>query len=134
MNCAVFHTQKSKKEKLLQEKTELEQNLEDVRQSFSGLCKSVSIEPDSEQDHLQLLAKLTSPDFPISCPDLMDNDEESQITIRMVSCSSEPDPRGPAVETIQTATPQASTQTEEAESCLVSSSLLNACLEMNNTL
>lgn len=120
-----FTLQKSKKEKLLQEQTELEQNLEDVRQSLCGLHKSVSIESGSDQDHLQLLAKLTSPD--------------SQITIKMVSCSSESDPSGLPVETVQIATPQASTQTEEAESstpqsCPVSSSLLNACLEINNSL
>ena len=120
-----FTLQKSKKEKLLQEQTELEQNLKDVRQSLCGLPKSVSIESGSDQDHLQLLAKLTSPD--------------SQITIKMVSCSSESDPSGPPVETVQIATPQASTQTEEAESstpqsCPVSSSLLSACLEINNSL
>ncbi|XP_053177317.1 transcription regulator protein BACH1-like [Scomber japonicus] len=124
LECEI-KTLKSKKEKLLQEQTELEQNLKDVRQSLCGLPKSVSIESGSDQDHLQLLAKLTSPD--------------SQITIKMVSCSSESDPSGPPVETVQIATPQASTQTEEAESstpqsCPVSSSLLSACLEINNSL
>lgn len=132
-------TLKSKKERLLQEQTELEQNLEDARQSLCGLYKSVSIESVSDQDHLQLLAKHSSPDFPISFPGLAGKDDESQITIEMVSCSSESDPSGPPAETVQTTTPQASTQTEEAESsspqsCPVSSPLLNACLDMNNSL
>ncbi|XP_040902994.1 transcription regulator protein BACH1-like isoform X2 [Toxotes jaculatrix] len=74
---------KSEKERLLQERTELEQNLEETRQSLCGLCKSVSIESGSDQDHLQLLAKLSSPDFPISSSSLMGKDEESQITVEM---------------------------------------------------
>ncbi|KAG7243051.1 hypothetical protein INR49_016426 [Caranx melampygus] len=74
---------KSEKERLLREQTELEQNLEETRQSLCGLCKSVSIESGSEQDHLQLLAKLSSSDFPMSSPSLAGKDEESEITIEM---------------------------------------------------
>ncbi|XP_029301740.1 transcription regulator protein BACH1-like isoform X2 [Cottoperca gobio] len=74
---------KSQKERLLQERTELEQNLEDTRQSLCGLCKIVSIESCSDQDHLQLLAKVSSPDPHVSSPPLLGKDEESQITINM---------------------------------------------------
>ncbi|XP_034557615.1 transcription regulator protein BACH1-like isoform X2 [Notolabrus celidotus] len=81
---------KNQKERLLQERTELKQNLEDTRQSLCGLCKSVSIESGSDQEHLQILAKLSSPDLPISSPDLpvsspcfAGKDDRSQITIEM---------------------------------------------------
>ncbi|XP_044058340.1 transcription regulator protein BACH1-like [Siniperca chuatsi] len=126
---------KSEKEWLLQEQTELEQNLEETRQSLCGLCKSVSIESGSDQDHLQLLAKLSSPDFPISSPSLVGKDEESQITIKMVSCSSECDPSKPSAGSVQTAAPETGTQTEEAgspQSCPDPASLLNACLDKNS--
>ncbi|XP_019750234.1 transcription regulator protein BACH1-like [Hippocampus comes] len=59
-------TLKSEKAKLLQERAELEQNLEETRQSLCRLCKSVSAEPASDQDHLHFLAKLSAPDFPAS--------------------------------------------------------------------
>ncbi|XP_008285055.1 transcription regulator protein BACH1 [Stegastes partitus] len=122
---------KSEKERLLQEQTELEQNLEEMQQSLCGLCKSVSIESDSDQDHLQLLAKLSSPDFPISSPSIVGKNEQSQITIEMVSCSSECDQSGPPADSVQVAGPQASA---EDAGCPVNASLLNACLDMNNTL
>lgn len=129
--------QKSEKEQLLQERSELEQNLEEMRQNLCGLCKSVSMESASDQDHLQLLAKLSSPDFPLSSTSFMGKDAESQITIEMVSCSSVCDPSGPPVDTDQLAAPEASTQTEETgslQSCSVPVSLLSACLDMNNSL
>ncbi|XP_069563479.1 transcription regulator protein BACH1-like [Brachyistius frenatus] len=122
---------KSEKERLVQERTELEQNLEEMQQSLCGLCKSVSIESGSDQDHLQLLAKLSSPDFPIASPSHVGKIEESQITIEMVSCSSECDRSGPPADSLQIAAPQSST--EEA-GCPVPASLLNACLDMNNSL
>lgn len=128
---------KTEKERLLQEQTELEQNLEEARQSLCGLCKSVSIESGSDQDHLQLLTKLSSPDFPISSPSLVSKDEQSQITIEMVSCSSEWNPNKPPAGSDQSAAPEASTQTEEAgspQSCPAPTSLLNACLDKNNSL
>ncbi|KAM7399023.1 hypothetical protein PAMP_018317 [Pampus punctatissimus] len=124
---------KSKKERLMQEQTELEQNLEDARQSLCGLCKSVSIESGSDQDHLQFLTKLSTPDFPTSSPGLVGKDDETQITIEMVSCSSESDPSRQPIETVETAALQASTKTGEADSCPVSS-LLNACMDMNDSL
>ncbi|XP_071352744.1 transcription regulator protein BACH1a [Trachinotus anak] len=128
---------KSEKDRLLQERTELEQNLEETRQSLCGLCKSVSIESDSEQDHLQLLAKLSSSDFPMSSPSPAGKDEESEITIEMVSCSSECDPSELPADSVKTVAPEAGTQTEEADSpqsCSFPASLLNACLDMNNSL
>ncbi|XP_070762334.1 transcription regulator protein BACH1-like [Enoplosus armatus] len=126
---------KSEKERLLQEQTELEQNLEETRQSLCGLCKSVSIESGSDQDHLQLLAKLSSPDFPISSPSLVGKDEESQITIEMVSCSSECDANKLPAGSVQSAAPESSAQTEEAgfpQSFPDPASLLNACLDKKN--
>uniref|UniRef100_A0A3Q3M6P0 BTB domain and CNC homolog 1 n=1 Tax=Mastacembelus armatus TaxID=205130 RepID=A0A3Q3M6P0_9TELE len=74
---------KSEKEQLLQERGVLEKNLEETRQNLFGLCKSVSIESGSDQDHLQPLAKFSAPDFPISSHSLVGKDEESQITIEM---------------------------------------------------
>ncbi|XP_061733946.1 transcription regulator protein BACH1-like [Nerophis ophidion] len=53
---------KCEKEKLLQERADLEQNLEESRQSLCSLCKSLELTPD--QDHLQVLAKLSAPDVP----------------------------------------------------------------------
>lgn len=128
---------RSQKVRLLQERTELEQNLEETRQSLCGLCNSVSIESCSDQDHLQLLAKVSSPDAPISSRSLSGKDEESQITIEMVSCSSECDPSKPPAGSVETAAPEAGTQTEEAgspQSCPGPTSLLNVCLDMNNSL
>ncbi|KAM9358932.1 transcription regulator protein BACH1-like [Symphorus nematophorus] len=128
---------KNEKERLLQEQSELEQNLEETRQSLCGLCKSVSIETGSDQDHLQLLAKLSSPDLPISSPSLVGKDEESQITIEMVSCSTECDPNKPPAGSVQLAVPEAGTQTEEAgspQSCTDPASLFNTCLDINNIL
>lgn len=122
---------KSEKERLLQEQTELEQNLEEMQQSLCGLCKIVSIESDSDQAHLQVLAKLSAPDFPISSPSIVGKNEESQITIEMVSCSSECDQSGPPADSVHVAVPPAST---EDAGCPVPASLLNACLNMNNTL
>ncbi|XP_077397180.1 transcription regulator protein BACH1a [Festucalex cinctus] len=66
-------TLRSEKEKLLQERAELEQNLEETRQSLCRLCKSVSAETASDQDHLHFLAKLSAPDLPAS-PHLADKD------------------------------------------------------------
>ncbi|XP_035535708.1 transcription regulator protein BACH1-like [Morone saxatilis] len=128
---------KGEKERLLQERTELEQNLEETRQSLCGLCKSISIESGSDEDHLQLLAKLSSPDLPISSPNHVGKDEESQINIEMVSCSSDCDPSTLPAGSVQTAAPEASTQTEEAgspQSCPDPASLLNSCLDINNIL
>ncbi|XP_031719514.1 transcription regulator protein BACH1-like [Anarrhichthys ocellatus] len=126
---------KNQKERLLHERTDLEHNLEETRQSLCGLCKSVSFEAGSDQDHLQLLAKVSSPDSPVYSPHILGKDE-SQITIKIVS-SSECDPSEPPADSVQTAASEAGTQTEEAvspQSCPVSASLLNVCLDMNNSL
>ncbi|XP_061636989.1 transcription regulator protein BACH1-like [Phyllopteryx taeniolatus] len=72
LDCEI-KTLKSEKDKLLHERAELEQNLEETRQSLCRLCKSVSAEPTSEQDHLHFLAKLSAPEFPVS-PHLADKD------------------------------------------------------------
>ncbi|KAK2846719.1 hypothetical protein Q5P01_009718 [Channa striata] len=74
---------KSERERLLQERSELEQNLEETRQNLRGLCKNVSIESGSEQEHLQLLEKLSPPDFSISLPKLDSKDAESQVSVQM---------------------------------------------------
>ncbi|XP_019943867.2 transcription regulator protein BACH1-like [Paralichthys olivaceus] len=128
---------KSEKELLLQEQTELAQNLEEMRQSLCGLCKSVSIESGSDQDHLQLLTKLSSPDFPVPSPSHLVKDEESHITIEMVSCSAECDQDGTPADSVQTTAPEVGTHTKEAgspQSCPVPASFLNACLDMNSSL
>lgn len=125
--------QTSEKERLLQEQSELEQNLEETRQSLCELCRSVSIEPGSDQDHLQLLAKLSSPEPPISSPSLEGKYEESQVTIEMLNCSSECDPRMQPVSSIKAQ----GTQMEEFGPQRCSSdpvSLLKDCLDMNNIL
>ncbi|KAM9318322.1 transcription regulator protein BACH1a [Pholidichthys leucotaenia] len=119
---------KSEKEQLLQEQTELKQNLEEMQQSLCGLCKNISIESGSDQDHLQLLAKLSSTDFLISSPSQVGKNDESQISIEMVSCSSEYEQSGPMADSVQIHGPQTST---EEMGCSVSASLLNACLDIN---
>uniref|UniRef100_A0A8D2ZQ23 BTB domain and CNC homolog 1 n=1 Tax=Scophthalmus maximus TaxID=52904 RepID=A0A8D2ZQ23_SCOMX len=75
-------TLKSEKVRLQQEQSELELNLEEMRQSLCGLYKSVSIESGSDQDHLQLLAKFSSTDFPVSPPSHVAKDEGSQTTVK----------------------------------------------------
>lgn len=107
-----------------------------MRQNLCGLCKSVSIGSESDQDHLQLLTKLSSPDLPVSSPSPVGKDAESQITIQMVS-SSVSDPNGTPAEVVQLAAPNISTQTEETsppQSCPVPTSLFNSCLDMNSSL
>lgn len=137
-SCAVILTpQRGEKERLMHERTQLEQNLEETRQSLCGLCKSVSIESGSDQDHSQLLAKLSSPDFPISdlltpmsSPGLLGKDQDSQTAVDMASCPSECNASGPTANSVQN-----NPQTEEGgspQNCPVS--LLNACLDMNNNL
>ncbi|XP_068441057.1 transcription regulator protein BACH1-like [Clinocottus analis] len=122
---------KSQKDRLLHERTDLVHNLEETRQSLCGLCKSVSLETGSDQDHLQLLAKVSSPDSTISSPRILLKEESSQITIKVVD-SSECDPSKPPADSVQTAAPDAGALTEEAVS--VPASLLNACLDMNTSL
>lgn len=133
-----FSLQKSEKGRLLQERSELEQNLEETRQNLCGLCKSVSIESASDQVDMQLLTKLTAPDVPLCSPSSVGKDAESQITIEMVRCcSSVCDPSGSSVDAVPLGTPEASTQTEETgspHSCPVPASLFSTCLDIDNSL
>ncbi|XP_029965095.1 transcription regulator protein BACH1-like [Salarias fasciatus] len=113
---------KSEKERLMQEQTELEQNLEDMKQSLCGLCKSVSIECGSDPplDAMQLLAKLS--------PQNSDSvkTEEPQITVQMVSCS-------PEAERDSAQIPPSQAGSEEP-ACPVPANLLDACLDMNDSI
>ncbi|KAL6115839.1 bach1 [Pungitius sinensis] len=125
---------RNQKERLLHERTDLEHNLEETRQSLCCLCKSVSLEAGSDQDHLQLLAKVSS-DAPIHSTPILGEDEESHMPFKMVS-SSECDPRKPLADSVQTASAATGPQAEEAvppQSCL-SVSLLNVCQHMDNSL
>ncbi|CAJ1065118.1 transcription regulator protein BACH1-like [Xyrichtys novacula] len=132
---------KSEKERLLQERTELEQNLEETRHSLCGLCKSVSIESGSDHEHLQILAKLSasdlstsSSDLPFSSPCLLGKDDGPQITIEMVSCSPECDTSKLPAESGQSTASEAGTQTGPPQSSPDPAPLLNACLDMTNIL
>ncbi|XP_029027488.1 transcription regulator protein BACH1-like [Betta splendens] len=128
---------KSEKKQLLQERRELERSLEEMRQSLCVLCRSVSADAAAEQDHVQLLAKLPSPDLPLCSAGCVGKDAESHITIEMVSCSSACDPRGAPGGAAEPAAPEPSAHAEETgspQSCSVPESLFSACLYMNNTL
>ncbi|XP_007568669.1 transcription regulator protein BACH1-like [Poecilia formosa] len=117
---------KSEKEQLIQEQRELKKNLAEIKQNVCGLCKSVNIEPN--QDHLQLLANLSSSDFPVSSPSLVANNTESQLAVEMVSSSLECGPIEPPLVSVQTAEPQPCT---EDTGCPVSAPSL---LDMSNSL
>ncbi|XP_057694420.1 transcription regulator protein BACH1-like [Corythoichthys intestinalis] len=54
---------KSEKKKLLEERAELEQNLEETRQSICRLRKNVGVEHFSDQDHLHFLPEFSPPDL-----------------------------------------------------------------------
>ncbi|XP_040027016.2 transcription regulator protein BACH1 [Gasterosteus aculeatus] len=126
---------RNQKERLLHERTDLEHNLAETRQSLCGLCKSVSLQTTgSDQDHLQLLAKVSA-DSPIHSPPVLGAGEESQVLFQMVS-SSACDRSKPPADSAQTAAAATGPQTEEAvppQSCL-SVSLLDVCLDMDNSL
>lgn len=109
----------------------MQENLEEMQQNLCGLYKSVHMECDSDQDHLQRLAKLSSPDFSITCHKFVGKKEESQIAVEMVSSTSECDPSVQASDSIQTG--ELLAKTEEA-GCPVSASVLSACLDMTNSL
>lgn len=61
-------TLRGEKKRLLEERGHLQRNMEETLQSLTGLCQSVCNEAGvcHEQDQLQLLAKLQSPDVPVS--------------------------------------------------------------------
>ncbi|PWA28024.1 hypothetical protein CCH79_00012120 [Gambusia affinis] len=120
---------KSEKEQLIQEQKELKKNLAEIKQNVCGLCKSVNIEPD--QDHLQLLANLSSSVFPVSSPSLVANNIESQLAVEMVSSSLECGPMEPPLVSVQTAVPPSCT---EDTGCPISAPSLSSCLDMSNSL
>uniref|UniRef100_A0A1A7YGT9 BTB and CNC homology 1, basic leucine zipper transcription factor 1 n=1 Tax=Iconisemion striatum TaxID=60296 RepID=A0A1A7YGT9_9TELE len=93
------------KGRLLQERNDLEQNLEEMQQNLCGLCKSVNIESGSEHDHLQLLAKLSSSEFPKSSPTLEKSNEPSQM-----NPPSKCDGSAPPSDSVQTAELQVCTE------------------------
>ncbi|XP_070986794.1 transcription regulator protein BACH1-like isoform X2 [Oncorhynchus clarkii lewisi] len=61
-------TLRGEKKRLLEEQAHLQRNMEEMLQSLTGLCHSVCNEAGvcHEQDQLQLLAKLQSPDVSVS--------------------------------------------------------------------
>ncbi|KAM4742742.1 transcription regulator protein BACH1-like [Anableps anableps] len=122
---------KSEKEQLLQEQKELKRNLAEIKQNVCGLCKSLNMESGSDQDHLQLLPNLSSPDFPVTSPKLVENNEGSQLAVEMVSSSLECGHTGPPIVSVQTAELQSCT---EDTGCPVSAPLLSACLDISNSL
>ncbi|XP_068601620.1 transcription regulator protein BACH1-like [Brachionichthys hirsutus] len=110
----------SEKERLLQEQTHLEQNLEETRQSLCRLCKSVTVESGSDHDCLQLLTKLSSEPVPAS-PCLAGKDRESQIEC---DASQQPERSGNAA--------LLDSSSQHGYTDPVSPG--NACLGMNNVL
>lgn len=122
--------QKSEKERLLQEHNKLQENLEEMQQNLCSLYKSVHMECDADQDHLQRLAKLSSPEFSITCQKFVGKKEESQIAVEMVSSTSECDPSVRPSDSLQTG--ELLAKTKEA-ACPVSASVLSASLDMTNS-
>uniref|UniRef100_A0A1A8PLK0 BTB and CNC homology 1, basic leucine zipper transcription factor 1 n=1 Tax=Nothobranchius rachovii TaxID=451742 RepID=A0A1A8PLK0_9TELE len=114
------------KERLLQERNELEQNLEEMQQDLCGLCKSVNIESASEHDHLQLLAKLSSSEFPISSLNLEKNNERS-----LMNPPSKCEGSAPPSVSVQRAELQVCT---EDAGCPLPAALLSPCLDVTNIL
>uniref|UniRef100_A0A3Q2QDY0 BTB and CNC homology 1, basic leucine zipper transcription factor 1 a n=1 Tax=Fundulus heteroclitus TaxID=8078 RepID=A0A3Q2QDY0_FUNHE len=99
---------KNEKEQLLQEQKDLKKNLAEIKRNVCGLCKSINIEPNSDQDHSQLLASLSSPDFTISSPGVVGSNEDSQPPVETASSSLERVQAGPPL--LQTAGPQSCTE------------------------
>lgn len=59
---------RGEKRRLLQQRTQLQQNLQDVQLSLSLLCQSVGVDPGSRAEHLQLLASASPVDPPARVP------------------------------------------------------------------
>lgn len=119
----------SEKERLLLERTELKQNLEEMQQSLCGLCKSVNIELGSDQNHL-----FSSPDFPSSSSSssssLQEKNKQLQIPPKTVSSSSECG----GVEVPSDSAPPAAPQVCTEDPRYPSASLLSACMDTTNGL
>lgn len=124
--------QTSEKEHLLREQTELEQNLEEIRYSLCELCKTVSVETGSGQDHLQLLAQVSQS----TSGSLVDKYQEPQLSDVMLG-SSAFDSSKISASLNETSVPEPEAQTEECvseQSCPDPMSLLKDCLDMDNIL
>ncbi|XP_011480631.1 transcription regulator protein BACH1 isoform X2 [Oryzias latipes] len=119
----------SEKDRLLLERTELKQNLEEMQQSLCGLCKSVNIELGSDQNHL-----FSSPDFPSSSSSssssLQEKNKQLQIPPKTVSSSSECG----GVEVPSDSAPPAAPQVCTEDPRYPSASLLSACMDTTNGL
>uniref|UniRef100_A0A3B1JB51 BTB and CNC homology 1, basic leucine zipper transcription factor 1 a n=1 Tax=Astyanax mexicanus TaxID=7994 RepID=A0A3B1JB51_ASTMX len=75
---------RTQKEKLLQERSQLKQNMEEVRQSVSGLCQIACPEALAQPEQLTILARYLSSDCPTSlpltpmaCPGLAASDQDN---------------------------------------------------------
>lgn len=124
--------QTSEKEHLLREQTELEQNLEEIRYSLCELCKTVSVETGSGQDHLQLLAQVSQS----TSGSLVEKYQESQLSNVMLG-SSALDCSKISTSFNETSVSEPEAQTEESgseQSCPDPISLLKDCLDMDNIL
>ena len=128
----------------MHEHSHLKQNLEEARQSLSGLCKSVNSEPgDEQQDQFQIFAKISSPVLPalsllipMSSSSLLGKEQDSQTHMGMAACLSECSSSEPSVNSVQVTLPESNPETEErvpAQNC-VPASILNACLDIDDNL
>ncbi|KAM3874736.1 transcription regulator protein BACH1-like [Diretmus argenteus] len=125
-----INTLRGEKERLLHERAELEQNLEETRESLCSLCKSVNMESGAELDHLQL-SSISALLTPMSSPGLLGKDQDSQTAMDVVSCPSECNPSGPTANSMQS-DPQTDVGASP-QSCPVPASLLSVCLDINTT-
>ncbi|XP_034024322.1 transcription regulator protein BACH1-like [Thalassophryne amazonica] len=132
LECEI-NTLRNEKERLLCEQTQLENNLEEARQSLCGLCATLNIDCDSEQDYPQLLAKLSSSYVNMPSAGLLAKNEHSDNAIEMVSCSSECDPLVLPADSIHYAVAHTEEQQQvgSPQSCPVPTALLSACLDIN---
>lgn len=124
--------QTSEKEHLLREQTELEQNLEQIRYSLCELCKTVSAESSSGQDHLQLLTQVSQS----TSGSLVEKHEESQLSNVILGPSAFDSSKIPTGSN-ETSVSEPEPQTEEfasEQSCPDPMSLLKDCLDMDNIL
>ncbi|XP_038816925.1 uncharacterized protein LOC120018039 isoform X2 [Salvelinus namaycush] len=85
-------TLRGEKKRLLEERGHLQRNMEETLQSLTGLCQSVCDEAGfcHEQDQLQLLAKLQSPDVPVSA--LLNTLASPGLPLELMPVSLEPQP------------------------------------------
>ncbi|XP_029571891.1 transcription regulator protein BACH1 isoform X1 [Salmo trutta] len=85
-------TLRGEKKRLLEERGHLQRNMEETLQSLTGLCQSVCNEAGvcHEQDQLQLLAKLQSPDVPVSA--LLNTLASPGLPLGLMPVSLEPQP------------------------------------------